>query len=123
MGLVGEEVLPIVEIRPRSGRYDFSSKYTPGSTDYFCPADFPPAQALRIQKLGQAAFAALGGRDYGRVDLIVPDEGDPTVLEVNTLPGMTETSLLPKAAQAAGWGFSKLCQRMIDLALSRRSVT
>lgn len=123
VGLLGEEVLPIVEIRPRSGRYDFSSKYTPGSTDYFCPADFPPAQASRIQELGRAAFEALGGRDYGRVDLMAPAEGDPTVLEVNTLPGMTETSLLPKAAQAAGWGFSALCQRMIDLALRRSSIT
>jgi D-alanine-D-alanine ligase len=70
-----------------------------------------------------AAFKAIGGRDYSRVDVIVRPDGQPVVLEVNTLPGMTETSLLPKAAAAAGISYSELCQRMVDLALQRKAVT
>ena len=70
-----------------------------------------------------AAFRAVGGRDYGRVDVMVRPGGEPVVLEVNTLPGMTETSLLPKAAAAAGLSFPELCARMIDMALQRRAMT
>jgi D-alanine-D-alanine ligase len=119
VGVIENDPLPVVEIRPRSGRYDYRSKYTPGSTEYCCPADFDAALTRRIQALGLAAFDAIGGRDYGRVDLLVPESGAPTVLEVNTLPGMTETSLLPKAAAAAGIDFPALCQRMVELALAR----
>jgi D-alanine-D-alanine ligase len=119
VGILESDPLPVVEVRPRSGRYDYRSKYTAGSTDYRCPAEFDAATTRRIQALGLAAFDAIGGRDYGRVDLLVPESGAPTVLEVNTLPGMTETSLLPKAAAAAGIDFPALCQRMIELALTR----
>jgi D-alanine-D-alanine ligase len=111
--------LPVVEVRPKSGRYDERSKYTAGETEYFCPADFDAATTQRIQAAALAAFHAIGGRDYSRVDVIIRANGDPVVLEVNTLPGMTETSLLPKAAAAAGMIYPELCQRMIDLALQR----
>ncbi|MCP5522169.1 MAG: D-alanine--D-alanine ligase [Verrucomicrobiales bacterium] len=120
VGLLDEQVLPVVEIRPRSGRYDYASKYTKAASDYFCPADFDADTTRRIQGAGLAAFVAVGGRDYGRVDVMVGPDGRPSVLEVNTLPGMTETSLLPKAAAAAGIDFENLCQRMVDLALARR---
>jgi D-alanine-D-alanine ligase len=120
VGILGGEALPLVEVQPASGVYDYQSKYTAGKTDYLCPAPFDPATTLRIQQAGLGAFKAIGGRDYGRVDVMVRASGEPVVLEVNTLPGMTETSLLPKAAAAAGLDYAALCQRMLDLALQRR---
>lgn len=120
VGILDDEPLPVVEVRPKRGAYDYINKYTPGATDYFCPAPFDAATTHRIQQTALAAFGAIGGRDYCRVDLIVRPEGEPVVLEINTLPGMTETSLLPKAAAAAGLSYAQLCQRMIDLALKRR---
>jgi D-alanine-D-alanine ligase len=119
VGILADAALPIVEIRPKSGVYDYQSKYTPGSTEYLCPAPFDAATTARIQAAGLGAFKAIGGRDYARVDIIVQSDGEPLVLEINTLPGMTETSLLPKAAAAAGLSYAQLCQRMVDLALQR----
>ena len=119
VGIIGEKVLPVVEVRPKVGAYDYKNKYTAGNTEYFCPADFDAATAQRIQAAALGAFQAIGGRDYARVDVMVRADGSPVVLEVNTLPGMTETSLLPKAAAAAGLNYAALCQRMIDLALER----
>jgi D-alanine-D-alanine ligase len=120
VGILGGEPLPIVEVRPKTGSYDYKNKYTAGCTEYFCPADFDSATTKRIQAAALGAFQAIGGRDYARVDVMVRG-GEPVVLEVNTLPGMTETSLLPKAAAAAGLNYAQLCQRMIDLALKRIS--
>ncbi len=121
VGILGGKVLPVVEVRPKAGSYDYKNKYTPGNTEYFCPADFDAATTKRIQNAALGAFAAVGGRDYARVDVMVRADGSPVVLEVNTLPGMTETSLLPKAAAAAGMNYAELCQRMIDLALARKT--
>jgi D-alanine-D-alanine ligase len=123
VGILGGEPLPIVEVRPKTGGYDYKNKYTAGCTEYFCPADFDPAMTKRIQSAAVGAFKAIGGRDYARVDVMVRASGEPMVLEVNTLPGMTETSLLPKAAAAAGLNYAELCQRMVDLALKRKLVT
>ena len=120
VGILGGKVLPVVEVRPHNGVYDAHSKYTVGATDYFCPADFDAATTQRIQAAALGAFHAIGGRDYARVDVMVRASGEPVVMEVNTLPGMTETSLLPKAAAAAGMNYAELCQRMIDLALERK---
>ncbi|MDW7979447.1 MAG: D-alanine--D-alanine ligase [Verrucomicrobiales bacterium] len=119
VGILDEMPLPVVEVRPKSGRYDYRSKYTAGATEYLCPAPFDQETTRRIQAAGLAAFRAIGGRDYARVDMIVRPDGQPMVLEVNTLPGMTETSLLPKAAAAAGLSYPALCQRMVELALRR----
>ena len=120
VGILGGKVLPLVEVRPKSGHLDYHNKYTPGCTEYFCPADFDAATTRRIQDAAMGAFQAVGGRDYARVDVMVRADGSPVVLEVNTLPGMTETSLLPKAAAAAGISYAELCQRMVDLALVRQ---
>jgi D-alanine-D-alanine ligase len=121
VGILGGQVLPVVEVRPKAGSYDYQNKYTAGATEYFCPADFDAATTQRIQAAALGAFKAIGGRDYARVDVMVRANGSPVVLEVNTLPGMTETSLLPKAAAAAGMNYAELCQRMVDLALARKS--
>jgi D-alanine-D-alanine ligase len=119
VGILGQRVLPIVEVRPHSGSYDYQSKYTKGATDYLCPAPFNQEITARVQAAALGAFKAIGGRDYARVDVMVTTEGEPIVLEVNTLPGMTETSLLPKAAAAAGLSYEELCQQIVELALTR----
>lgn len=122
VGILADEALPIVEIRPKEGAYDYRNKYTVGATEYFCPAEFSEETTSRIQSAALAAYRSLGCRDYARVDLMVPPNEQPLVLEVNTLPGMTETSLLPKAAAAKGISYEELCQRMVDLALNRAAV-
>ena len=119
VGILDGEALPLVEVRPKVGNLDYKNKYTAGATEYFCPADFDAATTKKIQAAALNAFKAIGGRDYARVDVMVRPDGSPVVLEVNTLPGMTETSLLPKAAAAAGLNYAELCQRMIDLAVRR----
>jgi D-alanine-D-alanine ligase len=119
VAILGDQTLPVVEVRPHDGRYDYHNKYTPDCTEYFCPAPFDEPTTRRIQEAALGAFRAVGGRDYARVDVMVRSNGDPVVLEVNTLPGMTATSLLPKAAAAVGIGYPELCQRMVDLALTR----
>lgn len=119
VGLLAGQCLPVVEVRPKQGAYDYVNKYTAGATEYLCPAPFEAAVTQRIGAAALGAFQAVGGRDYGRIDIMVRTNGDPVVLEVNTLPGMTETSLLPKAAAAAGFSYAELCQRMVDLALAR----
>lgn len=121
VGILDGKALPVVEVKPRSGVYDYQSKYTSGASEYSCPADFAPEIGAAVQRAGLAAFQAVGGGDYGRVDVMVDGGGSPFVLEVNTLPGMTQTSLLPKAAAAAGIGYAALCERMVHLALRRRA--
>ena len=121
VGILDGVALPVVEVRPKEGTYDYRNKYTPGNTEYFCPASFDGATTKAIQTAAGGAFRSIGGRDYARVDVMVRANGEPVVLEVNTLPGMTETSLLPKAAAAAGLSYEALCQRMVELALKRRS--
>jgi D-alanine-D-alanine ligase len=120
VGILGDTVLPLVEVRPKQGVLDYQNKYTPGATEYFCPTSLDETTTRKVQQAGLGAFRAIGGRDYARVDVMLRPSGEPVVLEVNTLPGMTETSLLPKAAAAAGIDYANLCQRMVDLALARR---
>ncbi len=119
VGILGEEILPIIEVRP-NGIYDYNTKYHTRTAEYFCPAPFDAALTKRVQDAALGAFRAIGGRDYARVDVIVRANGEPVILEVNTLPGMTETSSLPRAAQAAGIAYADLCQRMVELAMERK---
>lgn len=112
------EVLPAVEIVPANGRYDFASKYTPGATQEICPARLSDEQTDLARKIAARAYAALGCSGACRVDMIVTDSG-PKILEVNTLPGMTPTSLLPVSAAAAGITFESLCDRILQDAIQK----
>jgi D-alanine-D-alanine ligase len=120
-GLLGDpvEVLPLVEIEPKSGVYDYAARYTPGATDYHAPARVSPEIASAVGAEATRSFDALGLRDQCRVDAIVDADGAPWVLEVNVAPGMTETSLLPMAAKAGGLSLPELCDRVVRAALSR----
>lgn len=115
VALIGLEprALPLVEIRAKSGFYDYRSKYTAGMTEYICPAELPADVAGRIQDVSVKAHQALDCRDISRVDVILAPDGRFVVLEINTLPGMTETSLVPKAAEAAGIGFADLADEIL----------
>jgi D-alanine-D-alanine ligase len=113
------EVLPLVEIVPKSGVYDYASRYTSGATEYFAPARLEHEVAADAGTVAAQAFAALGLRDIARADLIVDDAGRAHVLEVNVSPGMAETSLVPMAAAAAGTELSDLWHRLVRLALER----
>ena len=123
VGILAEEALPLVEVRPLAGNYDYHNKYTAGATLYECPAVLDAETTRRVQEAALEAFRAVGGRDYARVDVMLDGELRPWVLEVNTLPGMTETSLFPKAAAAAGLDFGLLCETMVQLAVSRANQT
>jgi D-alanine-D-alanine ligase len=112
--------LPLVEIIPEGGFYDYKRKYQEGRSRYVAPAELEPAVTSRIQREAVLAFEALACRDYARVDFRLSLEGEPYCLEVNTLPGMTELSLVPKAAKAAGIGFQELVERICAMALSRK---
>ncbi len=112
------EALPIVEIVPEGGFYDYHAKYTPGATDEIVPARLPEGSYRKAQEIAVACHKALGCRGMSRTDMIVRGE-DIFILEVNTIPGMTPTSLLPRSAQAAGIEFPVLLDRLISLALER----
>ena len=116
VGLVGDEVLPVIEIRAPDNNYDYRAKYTKGLTEYLVPAPLDKSQTEQCQHLALRTYQALGGRGMGRVDLRMAPDGKIYVLELNTVPGFTETSLLPKAAGAAGYSFTQLCDRIIRLA-------
>lgn len=121
VGVVGDRALPVVEIQPHEGFYDYANKYTKGASDYFCPAPLDDASTRRVQEVGLAAHRALGLEVYSRVDILLRADGSPFVLETNTIPGMTETSLLPKAAEAVGTSFLALCEEIARLSLQRFS--
>ena len=121
LGNADSEVLPIVEIVPRSGFFDFDSRYTLGATDYYCPARLDGDTTQRIIEVAARAHRALECENVSRVDIIVDEAGEPQVLELNISPGMTESSLLPLAAEAAGLGFRDLVGRLVELALEKYS--
>lgn len=108
--------LPPVEVAPISGVYDFQSKYTAGATEYFCPARLPAETLRYCMQIAEKAVLASACRGAPRIDMIVPSGGEPAILEINTLPGMTETSLMPKSAAAAGIDFGELCLQILAAA-------
>lgn len=119
VGVLGKKALPVVEIFPGHELYDYESKYTKGLSRYQCPADLDEAQTHMLQNLAVQAMKGLGIEVYGRVDFRMSPEGNPWCLEVNTLPGMTETSLLPMGASAVGMSFSELIDHIIRESLAK----
>lgn len=121
VGVLDGEVFPVVHIVPKDGFYDISNKYPwmtgDGGTDYFCPAELSEELTKKVQGVAIEAHRALGIEVYSRVDVLLTEEGDPYVLEANTIPGMTESSLLPKAAKEAGYSFGELCLKVAEISL------
>jgi D-alanine-D-alanine ligase len=117
VSVVGAEPLPVVEAIPGGGdRYDFEARYEIGRTEFVCPAELDEEEAGEVTSAALAAYRALGCSGFSRVDLILTAAG-PQVLEVNAIPGLTDTSLLPQAAEAAGMSFEQLVERILELAL------
>jgi len=129
VAVVGDQVFPVVHIDPSGDFYDISSKYSwlaepddpTVTTQYHCPADLDAATTERVQTAAKAAYDAIGTEIYARVDVLLDSLGNPYILEINTIPGMTETSLLPKAAKAGGYSFNELCVKIGELSLGLRS--
>jgi D-alanine-D-alanine ligase len=122
VAVLDDRALPVVEIVPQKGVYDYRSKYTPGSSDYHVPADIPAEVAARLQELALRCFRGLKCRDFARIDFRLSPENQPYCLEVNTIPGMTPTSLVPKAARAAGLEFDAVVDKLVRLAAARGRV-
>jgi D-alanine-D-alanine ligase len=120
VSILGDEPLPVIEIRPHGGFYDYHHKYTKGMTDYLAPAPIEKSFAVKLQEIAIDTFKSLGCKTFGRVDFRVGDDEIPYCLEVNTLPGMTETSLVPKAAAAAGISFNDLVGKIVELSLKSK---
>lgn len=116
VGVVVDEVLPVVEIIPESGWYDYAAKYKADTTRYVVPAELTAKQTAEMQACAQKTFHALAARGFGRVDFRMTPEGNLFVLELNTIPGFTSHSLLPKAAAVAGIDFPELCSRIMETA-------
>lgn len=118
VAILGQQVLPVLEIKPKKGFYDYESKYTQGMSEYEVPANIPQKVAEHLQHQALLAFNSLGCSSYGRVDFRLTNDNKSFCLEVNTLPGMTSTSLVPKMAKAAGITFQDLIERIIKDALN-----
>ena len=117
VAILDGEPLPVLEIIPKSGLYDYHAKYTKGMSEYIVPADIHENVFKHAQLQAQKAFNVLGCKDYARVDFRLNDKNEIYCLEVNTLPGMTATSLVPKMAKAVGISFEELIEKIIQLAL------
>lgn len=117
VAVLGDEALPVVEIKPIDGFYDYEHKYTKGKTNYLCPADIAHPLSVELQEQAMLAHRSLGCKAYSRVDFRLNSDGEYFCLEVNTLPGMTELSLVPQAAKSSGISFPELVNKIIDLSL------
>jgi D-alanine-D-alanine ligase len=128
VGVLGTQALPIVEIKAKQDFYNFENKYpflnpNAAGADHWCPAPIAPELTLQIQQIAVSAHRALDLEVYSRVDVLFSETDGPVVLEINTIPGMTEVSLLPEAAAAAGISYAQLCERVITLSLARPFVS
>ena len=120
IGILDNRPLPVVHIKPKYGIYDFNAKYTQGLCEYIVPAKLDRVLIKKAQETALKAHELLGCRDFSRVDMRLDRDGNIFVLEVNTIPGLTSTSLLPKAAKADGIDFAQLCLRVVEMALNRK---
>lgn len=121
VGILGGKALPVVEIVPVGGFYDYDHKYTSGASEYFVPAHLSESESASVQSTACAAHNALGLEVYSRVDILLAPDGSMSVLEINTIPGMTELSLLPKAAAVAGLDFASLCEEIAGLSMEKKT--
>jgi D-alanine-D-alanine ligase len=121
VAILGDQPLPVIEIQPKHGIYDYECKYQSGMTEYVVPAKIPEDLSRRLQEAALLAHQSLGCRHYSRVDFRVDERGNLFCLEVNTLPGMTKTSLVPKAAKAVGLSFPRLIQKIVELSVAGKS--
>jgi D-alanine-D-alanine ligase len=119
VGLLRGRAMGVVEVVPKSGVFDYTSKYTKGLTEYFAPAQISEELAAQMRAAAETAFAACGCRDYARIDFMLSQENELYLLEINTLPGMKETSLLPMSARCVGLDFNALCREMVGPAVER----
>ncbi|MBF0479585.1 MAG: D-alanine--D-alanine ligase [Candidatus Omnitrophica bacterium] len=119
VGILGDSCLPVIEIRPKRDFFDYTAKYQKGLTDYLIPAPIPEDVAVKVQQLALSAHKALGCADVSRVDVMLDQNNNAYVLEINTIPGFTETSLLPKAARQSGMDFQSLCLRLTEMAYGK----
>jgi D-alanine-D-alanine ligase len=120
VAVLNGKAMPVVEIVPKADFYDFVTRYTPGKSEHIIPARIPAAQATQARKWAVQAGKAMGCEDYYRVDLIIPKKGAPQLLEINTAPGMTSTSLFPDSARAAGISFPKLLKTLAQMAAQKK---
>ena len=120
VAVLQDEALPVIEIHPSHAVYDYECKYTDGMSQYSCPADLPEGVMTRLQQDALTVFEILHHRDFSRMDFRLADDGTSYLLESNTLPGFTSTSLVPKAAAEVGIGFSMLCTRLVEAAIDRQ---
>lgn len=120
VGILEDQALPSIEIIPKSGFYDYANKYQAGAAEEICPAEIPPETEEKLRAAALAVYHALGLSVYSRADFILDADGEPWFLEINTLPGMTPTSLLPQEAAAVGIEYPQLCQRILDASLKAR---
>ena len=116
VGIIGDEVMPIIKIEPATDWYDYEAKYNRDDTQYLCPCGLPEAREMEIRKGALEAFRILGGRGWGRVDFLMDEEGNHYFLEVNTAPGMTDHSLVPMAARVNGMDYPTLVRRVLEMA-------
>ena len=116
VGIVGEQVLPIIKIEPATEWYDYEAKYNRDDTRYLCPCGLSGAKEMQIRKQALEAFRVLGGRGWGRVDFLMDEEGNHYFLEVNTAPGMTDHSLVPMGARVAGLDYPALVRQVLEMA-------
>ncbi len=121
IAVMEDRTLPIIEIIPKEGFYDYKNKYQAGATLEICPADLPDEIAAKVSEAALKVHRKLGLGAYSRADFMLDESGEPYFLEINTLPGMTPTSLVPQEAAAAGIDYETLCQRIVDLALEGRA--
>lgn len=120
VGVMDKKALPVIEIAPREGFYDYKNKYQAGSTIETCPAQLDARKTAEIQKIAERVFEALRMKNYARMDFMMDSEGNVYCLEANTLPGMTPTSLLPQEAAALGISFEQLCEKILSYAVRGR---
>jgi D-alanine-D-alanine ligase len=119
IGVLDDHSLGIVEVIPTGGVYDYKRKYTPGSTEYKFPAIIDPETETQIKEFAVQSYQSCGCRDFARVDFMICEDGHAYFLEINTLPGLTQTSLLPKSASASGYNFDQLTKKLITPGLNR----